>query len=149
MAQDFRETKGRNPPASNWAMESGYDESTNIEPYPYRVPGTGKHSSLFIILRLHTLDVNYLCSGAVHGFKVTFQAPNEQPKLWKSFYYISPNRAVIFNISPKLTLALPSVFGYSSDVRQCFFTAERRLRFFKGIYRFCFGGLNKQSTMIL
>lgn len=119
-------------------MEKGYTQSTNIEPYPYRVLGTGTHSSLLIILRLNNNDSsdNYLCSGAVQGFKITFQSPNEQPQIWKSYFYVSPNHAAFFKISPELTLTLPSVYEYSPDVRQCIFNYERQLRFFRGISQY-------------
>lgn len=131
MAPDFEGTNVQIPPPSNWALEKGYTPTTNIEPYPYHIYGSGKHSNLFIILKSFHNDISYPCSGPVHGFKIIFDSPNEQPQLWKSFFYISPNRAALFEISPKLTVNSPDLVGYSPNTRQCFFSFERKLRFFK------------------
>lgn len=127
---DTFDINAKRPPPTDWKSEKGYDQAAK-DPYPYRVYGTGPHSSLFVILRLYDYDIDYMCAGAVEGFKVTFQSPHEQPQLWKNYYYISPGRAAMFKVSPNLVGTSPSLSGYSPSVKHCFFKTERKLRFFK------------------
>lgn len=131
MAPDFEGTNVLIPPPSNWAIEKGYTLTTNIEPYPYHIYGSGKHSNLFIILKSFHNDISYPCGGPINGFKITFDSPNEKPELWKNFFYISPNRAALFKMTPKLIVNSPNLVRYSPNTRQCFFSFERKLRFFK------------------
>lgn len=52
-------------------MELGYDMSRGVQSYPYRVFGTGTQAGFVVQLRSSNRDIEYLCSGAVHGFKVS------------------------------------------------------------------------------
>lgn len=131
-------------------MESGYGQREKEGLYPYRVFGTGRLSSFLVTLRLHEFD--YLCSGAIQGFKVTFnvnwfksncwnntyveleyefQPPNEEPQFVKNYFYVSPNRGVLFKVTPKLIITSLNLNTYSPSVRRCYFNSERQLRFYK------------------
>lgn len=112
-------------------METGYGESNNVEMYPYRVYGTGKPASFTVLLRVFNHDIDYLCAGAVQGFKVKFHPPNEGPQIWKKYFHISPGQAALFTIEPKVIITSNNVRKYSPKVRQCYFNSERRLRFYK------------------
>lgn len=57
---------------SDWDMEKGYCETkNNSEAYPYRIFGTGKSASLVILMRTFNQDIDYLCGGAMQGFKAS------------------------------------------------------------------------------
>lgn len=116
-------------PTSNWNLESGYGQREKEGLYPYRVFGTGRLSSFLVTLRLHEFD--YLCSGAIQGFIVSFNSPNEEPQFVKNYFYVSPNRGVLFKITPKLTITSLNLNTYSPSVRRCYFNSERQLRFYK------------------
>lgn len=130
-APDIHDKTIKHQPSSDWKMDRGYPEKPNVELYPYRVFGTGPHSSLMVVLKLYKSDISYLCSGAVQGFKITFQSPHEQPQLWNNYFYISPGTASAFKIYPNLVFTLPNVQRYSPNIKHCFFNSERQLRFFK------------------
>lgn len=128
-APDIFDKNTKRQPPSDWISDRGYLPKDN--PYPYRVFGTGPHSSLTVVLRLSNLDISYLCSGAIQGVKVSFQSPAEQPQLWKNYFYISPGTAATFKINPNLVHTMPNVEHYSPTIKHCFFKTERKLRFFK------------------
>lgn len=87
-------------------------------------------------LCFHQIKSIELCSGAIQGFKIAIQPPNEEPQLWKNFFYISPGRTALIKVTPKLTITSHAVRKYSPKTRQCFFNAERQLRFYKCNSRF-------------
>lgn len=65
------------------------------------------------------------------GFLVTFHPPNELAQFSKNYFIVSPNRGVLFRVTPKLIYTSPDVHAYSPHVRHCYFDFERQLRFFK------------------
>lgn len=122
-------TYNRTP--SNWHVEYGYEDLNGTEKYPYRIFGTGKSASFAVIMRIFEQDIDYLCGGAMQGFKVTFHSPNERPQIWKKSFRISPGRSALFTIVPSLIITSPNLRDYHPNLRQCYFVFERRLRFFK------------------
>lgn len=124
-----------NQPASNWSMETGYDDSlyddVTTEPYPHRIFTTGKLASFKVILRVLRHDIDDLCGGSVKGFKVKFHPPNENPQMWKKYFLVSPGRTVFYTIIPKVIESANNIRKFSPDVRQCYFDSERQLRFYK------------------
>lgn len=73
MAPDLTDQIFRQPPQSDWDVEHGYNQPAEEKLYPYKVYGTGKHFALMITLKMFASDIDYLCSDAVQGFKITFQ----------------------------------------------------------------------------
>lgn len=150
IALDYHDKASKMQPSSNWNLESGYGLREKEGLYPYRVFGTGRLSTFLVTLRLYEYD--YLCSGAIQGFKVTsvltlttlvqlfnqsllkfksFQPPNEEPQFVKNYFYVSPNRGVLFKVTPKLIITSLNLNTYSPSVRRCYFNSERQLRFYK------------------
>lgn len=131
LAPDLFDTKA-SPPASNYDIESGYTNRTrSIELYPVRVFGTGKEASFVVLLRMFTYDIDRLCGGSSQGFKLSFHSPNESPQIWRRYFHVSPGKTAFFTISPNVINASSSYKSYSPSVRQCFFSHERQLRFYK------------------
>lgn len=78
LSPDFFNISVRNQSFSNWNMEYGYSKrSTNVDPYPLRVFGTGKQASFTILLRVDNEDIDHVC---VPFTKSTF-SKNFVPKL--------------------------------------------------------------------
>lgn len=118
-------------PASNWSLESGYNDPDNLDIYPFHVFGTGKKASFTVLLRMFTHDIDRLCTGAVQGFQITFHPPHEGPQVLKRYFQVSPGKTALFSIIPRLIITADNVRKYSPDVRLCYFSTERHLRFYK------------------
>lgn len=62
LAPDFDDIDAANQTTlSNWDMEHGYNHTKDVESYPYRVFGTGRHASFSVVLRMLTADIDHLC----------------------------------------------------------------------------------------
>lgn len=109
--------------------EKGYDEEKDA--YPFHAFGTGKRESLLILMQALNSEIDYLCGGATDGYRITFHLPNEWPQMWKKPFQISNGHAATFMIIPNLIVTSPNIYSYDPNVRQCYFTAERPLRFFR------------------
>lgn len=121
--------------ASNWNIDHGYDfyENTdeNRKPYPFRVIDGGLQYSLFVILKINNYDIDYLCGGSVQGFKIGFNSPNDIPRMKKDFFDLSPKRAVFYSIKPTYVKTAAKVRKFKPQERQCYFSSERKLRFYR------------------
>lgn len=117
---------------SDWSVDNGYDPNLRTqEPYPYRVYDAGRQHGLTIILRVDNNDLNYMCGGAVQGFKIGFHSPIDIPRDTSKFYELSPKRAAVYSIEPRLIETAAEVHKYQPHERQCFFNTERKLRYYK------------------
>lgn len=119
-------------PKSNWNVDYGYEWShKNQQLYPHRMADVGLQYSLTIILKVNNHDIDYLCGGPVQGFKVGFHSPIDIPREMKKFVQLSPKRAALYVIEPKLIRTMNETRQFSPQDRQCFFSYEHKLRFFK------------------
>lgn len=120
-------------PSSNWNMERGYTMLKNVDTdsYPYRVFGTNDPSGLTVVFRISKRDMDDLCCGPVQGFRIKFHNPSEDPQLWKRRFNLSPDTTKVFQINAQVTKSTDDIRKYSSNVRQCYYSYERKLRFFK------------------
>lgn len=116
--------------SSKWSTETGYEDSRNPEAYPYRVYGVGRRESFSAIVRVLNSDLDYLCGGAIEGYKIAFHLPNELPHVWKKRYHVSANQAAMFMVAPNLITTSPTLRRLPPKVRQCYFNAERQLKFY-------------------
>lgn len=102
-----------------------------MDVFPYRALGMGKREKFTVVMKFSNQDIDYLCGGAFDGFKLTFHLPNELPSVRRKHYRISVNRTSMVLISPNLILASHAIHNYPPAIRQCYFTFERKLRFFR------------------
>lgn len=58
------------PNSDNWNLDKGYLDNSELDTYPRRALGSGKRSGLTVLMRAYNKDLDYLCRGAVQGFKV-------------------------------------------------------------------------------
>lgn len=135
--------------SSNWNLESGY-EVGDIEPhiYPYRVFGAGTRAGLFVLLRLYENNLEYICRGPVQGFKILLHQPGEMPQVSKQYFRVPLLQEVLVSVNPNMMTTSEGLLDYHpnrfdlfcmselaikfcNSRRQCFFSSERYLRFFK------------------
>lgn len=106
LAPDFNRMEFPNQTQSNWDMEHGYKGAKDVDTYPYRVFGTGSHASFSVVLKVLNNDLDYLCSGAIQGFKISIQPPSNRfilinQKFWSKTSCIPINYFVLIcNIYP-------------------------------------------------
>lgn len=131
MTRDFDETVF--VPSSNWNIERGYTKLKNVDTdsYPYRVFGKGDPSGLVVILRTFKPNIDYLCGGFVQGFKIKFHSPGDEPQIWKKRILLSHDVTKLFLINPQVTIAMDDIRKYGSQVRNCYYSSERQLLYFK------------------
>lgn len=130
MAPDLMIVKGNKK--SDWTLEGGYKSNLLInDTYPQRVFGAGARAGLFALLRLNSTDAEYLCRGPIQGFKVLLHIPGEVPQVSKHYLRVPMKEEVLISVKPNMMTTSESLAGYKPWERQCFFDAERQLRFFK------------------
>lgn len=127
-------------------MEFGFSKFGEdlTKSYPYRVFGTGDPSSLNVILRIRKSDIDPVCSSPAAGFKILFHKPNEYASSWNRLSLLSPNTSKTFRMIPKIQKAMNNIRKYSPTMRECYFSNENPLRFFKQYSQYnckleCFG----------
>lgn len=117
---------------TNWKIDGGYESSIKDQnSYPFRVIDAGLQYSLYVILKINSYDVDYLCGGYTQGFQISFHSPNDIPRMKKDFYELSPKQGVFYLIEPKLMKTDPKVRNFNPQVRQCYHSSERKLRFYR------------------
>lgn len=150
--------------SSKWSTETGYEDPRNPEAYPYRAYGMGRRESFTAIIRVLNSDLDFLCGGAIEGYKIAFHLPNELPNVWKKQYHVSVNQAAMveffrnhindifsidcsfnskfcptifsikyfkFMVAPNLISTSSTLRRHTPMVRQCFFNAERQLKYYQ------------------
>lgn len=128
----IRSTQDRN--ANHWNIRTGYEslnKTSLTDVFPYRSFSTGKLSSFKVILKVVNRNIDYLCTGATQGFKITFHTPYEVPQIWKRYFHVAPKQAANVLIRPHVIIASEGLRSYSPYMRQCFFHSERILKYFR------------------
>lgn len=117
------------PNATHWTMEEGYDKNKRGL-YPHRVLSTGHLNGLSLKLYLEPEDLDYLCQGAVQGFKVSLHSPAEIPQPSKNFFRVPLEQQVLVAVKPNVLETSKELQDYSTDKKQCYMKSERTLKFF-------------------
>ncbi|XP_031632077.1 pickpocket protein 28-like [Contarinia nasturtii] len=106
-----------NPNVLHWSLENGYEEGKIQNEYPRRTSNTGLGTGLYVFSNIHVDHLEYICRDTGLGVKVFLTMP-----------YLNDFQVTI---KPKLTTTSNALRKYKPSQRQCFFSSERRLRFFK------------------
>ncbi|XP_065217344.1 pickpocket protein 28-like [Planococcus citri] len=114
----------------DWTPERGYPRDTPLNHIPWRPWGAGSHLGLTIVLNAE-LDEYYCSSEASHGFKATLHNPVETPKISAFGTLLRPGTETQVIISPIINLASLQLTKINQDKRQCFFSDEKVLRFYR------------------
>lgn len=119
------------PNVSRWSLETGYSDVTDESSYPIRVYSAQRNSAFTVVLQLFDDDLEFVCKTIVPGFKILLHTPGELAKVNGISYRVAPSEVDVISIKPTLTITSDRLRSYDPNQRQCFFTAERQLRFFK------------------
>lgn len=121
----------KNPNVSHWNLENGYDDGFNGNGYPLRVFNARRDAALRVMVHLSIHDLEYMCTGPIHGFKVVLHTPGQVLKISRHSFRIPLADVAEILIKPKLIITSNELRNYDPNERKCFFSSERHLRFFK------------------
>ncbi|XP_072758970.1 pickpocket protein 28 isoform X2 [Anoplolepis gracilipes] len=114
----------------DWNAEKGYDASMPADVIPWRPYGSGLYYGLTLVLDVEA-DEYYCSSTAGMGFKMLLHNPVETPKIADFSFSITPGEETRVIIRPRISTANPSIISIPQKKRKCFFTAERKLRYYR------------------
>jgi acid-sensing ion channel, other len=114
---------------SDWTIDDGYPNSSrNPDDFPRR----GSRAEAEFNLRMPTDAVDGgICKVPVQGFKIYIHLPNEGPQIPKHYYLLPYEHQTQLYIDPKVIWSAPEIREFPVSKRQCYFSNERYLRFFK------------------
>ncbi|CAH2014693.1 unnamed protein product [Acanthoscelides obtectus] len=126
----------KNEKTVNWDIDSGYtfNDSTpdgSFLNYPNNAYLSGYENGLHIKFRQLASELDYFCSPNSQGFKVSLHAPHVIPQLEKQFFQVPFGDAIMAAVQPKMTKTSQQVIKYHPDKRECYFSNEKYLRYFK------------------
>ncbi|KAH8368003.1 hypothetical protein KR084_005539 [Drosophila pseudotakahashii] len=116
--------------AVDWDPISGYPQRLPSSYYPRPGVGVGTAMGLQIILNGHVND--YFCSSTNgQGFKVLLYNPIDQPRMKESGLPVMIGHQTSFRIIARSFEALPTIRNIHRTKRQCIFSDERELLFYR------------------
>lgn len=118
------------PNITNWNWDDGYKAKISKNEYPMRVGDPGRLAGLELSLASRKQDHTIFCT-AYEGFLVILSSPGTlfETSLTQFHAYYSVD--ILVSVEPKLTITSDILRSYDPDQRECFFSSERPLRFFK------------------
>ncbi|KAK0183188.1 hypothetical protein PV327_001254 [Microctonus hyperodae] len=117
-------------PMMDWKPETGYNDTVHLDTQPWRPYGAGSYWGLSLALDTESND--YYCSSTSGvGFKMLLHNPVETPKIADFGFALSPGKETRIVITPRIYSASWSILGISRKKRKCFFTTERRLKYYR------------------
>ncbi|XP_052890519.1 pickpocket protein 28-like [Anopheles moucheti] len=117
--------------STGWTMENGYTVGESLLAYPRRTASGGFKGGAIVLMKTHQKNREYICSGALQGYKITIHPPDEFPRLSEHHIRVPPMHAVSVIVRPRLLTTQTNLHRYPYTKRQCFFADERKLRFFR------------------
>ncbi|XP_070071467.1 pickpocket protein 28 isoform X2 [Drosophila takahashii] len=116
--------------AVDWDPISGYPQRLPSSYYPRPGVGVGTAMGLQIILNGHVKD--YFCSSTNgQGFKVLLYNPIDQPRMKESGLPVMIGHQTSFRIIARSFEALPTIRNIHRTKRQCIFSDEQELLFYR------------------
>lgn len=129
MAPDF-DNINHNVSSLNWTLEQGYSND-ELDVYPRRAIGTGLRSGLTLLLGVPRRDLEYICAGAVQGFKVAVHSPGEVARVSDQNFRVPMRQEMVVTVTPNMIKTAEGLTTYQPHIRQCFFNHERSLKHFQ------------------
>ncbi|XP_039453726.1 pickpocket protein 28-like [Culex pipiens pallens] len=114
--------------ATNWTLENGYAPGTPFTTHPLRASGYA--SRLRLNLASFKSNVEAHCAEE-QGFKVVLHSPDEYPIPFAKYVLLSLDRDINIAIRPQILTTSKELASYSPARRQCYFSHERTLKFFR------------------
>uniref|UniRef100_A0A182JZW4 Pickpocket n=1 Tax=Anopheles christyi TaxID=43041 RepID=A0A182JZW4_9DIPT len=117
--------------STGWTMENGYTLKEDLLSYPRRTASGGFKGGAIVLMKMHQKNREYICSGALQGYKVTIHPPDEFPRLSEYHIRIPPLQAASLIVKPRLLTTQKNLHRFPYTKRQCYFSDEKKLRFFR------------------
>ncbi|XP_060804918.1 pickpocket protein 28 [Amyelois transitella] len=117
--------------ANSWSLEDGYSPDLPLDTYPYRGAGHTAKAGVVFLMQTDAKDLDYLCKESIQGFKILVHNPAEFPRLNDIYFRASLKQEIVIAVTPKMITTADGLRDYDSERRQCFFSDERYLRYFK------------------
>lgn len=118
------------PNISNWNWDSGYKAKSSENEYPTRVADSGRAAGLELSLVSHKQDHTVLCNEH-KGFLVILSSPGSLFDTSMTNFQAYYSEDILVSVEPKLSITSDVLRSYDPAQRECFFSSERPLRFFK------------------
>ncbi|XP_073831774.1 pickpocket protein 28-like [Musca autumnalis] len=129
--REYTTSNGRATLPVKWTFEDGY--GTEYLPkrfYPRKTPGPGTSKGLTVVLNAD-LD-NYYCSSTNGpGFKMMLYNPVDFPYIKESGLPVAIGRQTLVRINTKINEAASTLRQVAPKDRQCYFSDEKQLIYFK------------------
>lgn len=123
-------TRWVNSLAVDWTTENGYPPNLPLNYYPHPAQGPGESLGFTIVLDADIDD--YFCSSTnVAGFKILLHNPTETPQIKELGLILETGHESKFRISTDKIDASPEIRGIKPELRQCLFTQEGNLLYFR------------------
>lgn len=121
-----------NPNIAHWDPDNGYTSAVHQRnTYPRRVFNSRIDGSLVVFAQLFAEDIEYICSGPVHGFKVILSTPGDSLKRSRQSFRVPLLQQVVVRVRPKVILTSDELRNFEPNQRKCYYSTERKLRFFR------------------
>uniref|UniRef100_A0A1I8PU93 Pickpocket n=1 Tax=Stomoxys calcitrans TaxID=35570 RepID=A0A1I8PU93_STOCA len=117
--------------STNWSLEQGYDENSDLLTFPARVLSSGSTVGLQIYLQSFMQELDYTCNGAVQGFRILLHSPDDVPSVSKHFVRIAMDKEILIAVKPKMITTAQDIAAYDPQKRRCYMNKDRQLKFFK------------------
>ncbi|XP_076678005.1 pickpocket protein 28 [Andrena cerasifolii] len=114
----------------DWNPETGYDENVAADSIPWRPYGAGQFYGLTLVLDAD-IEEYYCSSSASVGFKMLLHNPVETPKIAEFAFTVTPGEETRVIVAPRISTASKSIISVPQRKRKCFFTSERKLRYYR------------------
>lgn len=115
---------------SNWFLEKGY-RSNQVHVYPQRAIGSGLPSGLTVDFRVKKSNFNPDSKEGGQAFRFSLHSPVKVAPVSKQFYSVSVGKQTTISIMPFMIYSSKDIKDYEPVNRQCFFSDEKKLKFFK------------------
>ncbi|XP_017753882.1 PREDICTED: pickpocket protein 28-like [Eufriesea mexicana] len=113
----------------DWNPEIGY-KNVPSDSIPWRPYGAGQYYGLTLVLDADAED--YYCSSTASvGFKMLLHNPVETPKIAEFAFSVTPGEETRVIVTPRISTASMSIISVPQKQRKCFFTSERKLRYYR------------------
>lgn len=119
------------PDKSQWSYENGYETTIKGNEYPFRLFNTISSSALNIYLHLFERDFESLCKQSIPGYKLMISLPGDSLEMSRHYIRVPVGEKVTIMITAQLITTSKELRRYDPNQRGCFYSSERKLRFFK------------------
>ncbi|CAG9859695.1 unnamed protein product [Phyllotreta striolata] len=117
---------------SGWSNDKGYFKQDNVlQNYPIRAFLAGADNALEITFYQNYSNNDHLCIEDTQGYHVSLHAPYAIPLIKKQYFNVPFERVVMVSVRPKVISTSEKVRQFDPDIRQCYFSTEKPLKYFK------------------